>query len=142
MSTEINQAMDSKKQENIISCILHDKFFSIDAGQSELKSALSEHLNRVKTLFSDSPDKFKIFSLLAVGGIYAVEKDMEGAAKHREMLLDIWRNECRAACGNDAVEELERTAHLKRLTEFVVRPYHFVRTGHKVLVFPCNRQCR
>lgn len=110
MSTEINQAMDSKEQENTISCILHDKFFSIDAGQSELKSALSEHLNRVKSLFSNSPDKYKLFSLLAVGGIYAVEKDMESAAKHREMLLDIWRNECRAICGNDAVEELERTA--------------------------------
>ena len=105
MSTEINQVMDPKEREKYLNGILYDKFFSFDSWEGSLKEALSEHLSYVKNLFPDSPEQYKIYSLLALGSIYSIDRDEESARKHREMLFELWRKDFQVVCGEDAAEE-------------------------------------
>lgn len=107
MSTESKQAMDPKEREIIYNGILYDRFFAFDAYEGELKDALSERLNDVKKLFADSPKDYRIYSVLAVSSIYAIEKDEKTAEEHRSMLLDLWRKEYQAVCGGSDTEDEE-----------------------------------
>lgn len=71
------------EQRKVYNGILHDRFFALDAWDGEVKKALSERLDAVKKLFSNSPKDYELYSLLAVGGIYAVELKEESAEKIR-----------------------------------------------------------
>ena len=98
---------DDEEQQKVYNGILHDSFFALDVWDGEVKKALSERLDAVNKLFSDSPEDYELYSLLAVGGIYAVELKEESAEKIRNMLFDLWREACLAVCGEDSVNELK-----------------------------------
>ena len=105
MSTENKQPIDAEEREKYLNSILYEKFFSFDSWEGHLKDALTERLGYVKILFSDLPEQYTLYSLLALGSIYSINSDEENAKKHREMLFDLWLKDFQVVCGGDALDE-------------------------------------